>query len=43
MIDGWGIKTLQDRITCFHLKLIDFKLFLMMATTILHIFFPERS
>lgn len=43
MIDGWGIKTSQDRVTCFHLKLIDFKLFLMMAPAILHIFFPEKG
>lgn len=24
MTDGWGIKTLQDRVTLFHLKLINF-------------------
>ena len=43
MIDGCGIKPLQERATCFHLKLIDFKPFLMMAPAILHIFFPETS
>lgn len=25
MTDGWGIKTLQDKVTCFHLKLTDFQ------------------
>lgn len=43
MTDGWGIKLLQDKVTCFHVKLIDFKLFLMMAPAILHIFVPERG
>lgn len=37
MTDGWEIKILQDKVTCFHLKLIDFK------QLFLHILFPERG